>query len=707
VPNGATFTGILNQPNKISVNYGSSSISGIVSVKAGCGTNVGNASTLPITVNPWPSGAQAFSGPSSICIGQTSQAGVIYNVPIIANATSYQWTLPSGVICTNGCTTNIITVAYGTTAVSGNITVKGVNSCGAGSAYSMAVNVNNTTPITSGTISGTASVCWGDNGVIYTIPAISNASSYEWILPNGATGNSSTNSINVNYAFGSDSGNITVRPVNGCGVGTTVSIPINVNALSPNTGAISGSSVVCVGQNNVIYSTPPITYANTYEWTLPSGATGISTTNSIVLSYGSAAVSGNIKVRGRNGCGVGNNASLAINVGVPSNLGSITGSTTVFVAQNDVIYTVPSIANATSYIWTLPNGATGSSISNSISVNYGTSAVNGNITVKGTNNCGDGTPSILAVTVCNIPPPSAGNGVIDIDGNTYNSIIIGTQEWQKENLNVSKYSDGTPIPQITDLTQWMNASTGAWCWLYNNSVYGAVYGKLYNWYAVAGIYNYESLVNPSLRKNLAPDGWHVATDQEWSTMINNIDQNANGGSNISNVAGGKMKETGTIHWASPNTDASNSSGFSGLPGGKRDSGNFSGDTVDGFWYSSTENNTACLRSLSTYVNYVVRFFLGPSTGASVRCIKGITFGINDFSKNSIKLFPNPANSIINLAINDGIILNKITIVDVTGKVLLEQTENLSSIDVDKLAKGVYILTAYDGEKKCQEKFIKE
>jgi uncharacterized protein (TIGR02145 family) len=304
---------------------------------------------------------------------------------------------------------------------------------------------------------------------------------------------------------------------------------------------------------------------------------------------------------------------------------------------------------------------------------------------------------------------TAGNGVIDIEGNTYNSVIIGTQEWQKENLNVSKYSDGTPIPQITNVTQWANAATGAWCWLYNNSGNGAAYGKLYNWYAVAGIYNYESLVNASLRKNLAPDGWHVPTDQEWSTMINHIDQNANGGSNSSNVAGGKMKETGTIHWASPNADASNSSGFTGLPGGYRDSNNFSSDTFTGVWYSSSDysNNTACYRFLSSYDNIVGRNFFSPSYGLSVRCIKGVMLGINDFSKNSIKLFPNPTHSNLNLSINDGTIIDKITIVDITGKVVLVQTENISIINVEKLAKGVYVLTAYAGDNKYQEKFIKE
>lgn len=426
VPNGATFTGVLNQPNKIIVNYGSGSVSGIVSVKAGCGANVGNASTLAITVNPFPSAAQAFSGQLSICKGLTGPTNAVYNVPIIANATSYQWTLPTGAICTSGCTTNIINVSYGATAVSGNITVKGINNCGAGTSYSLPVTVNNTTPTTTGAISGSATVCWGQN-IVYSVPAIANASSYQWTLPNGAVGASTTNSINVYYPYYSDSGNITVHPVNGCGVGTTSSIPITVNAFTPfYNGVISGAAVVCLGQNNVIYSIPPINYADSYQWTLPTGAIGTSTTNTILVNYGNSAVSGNIKVRGINGCGLGNMLSLNISVGIPSNPDTIIGSNSICKGSTQT-YTVPSIANAISYVWTLPNGATGNSTSNSIAVNYGTSAISGNITVKGMNDCGDGVTSALPINVITTLSPTGNITQSFLPGQTLSNLqVTGT-----------------------------------------------------------------------------------------------------------------------------------------------------------------------------------------------------------------------------------------------------------------------------------------
>ena len=89
------------------------------------------------------------------------------------------------------------------------------------------------------------------------------------------------------------------------------------------------------------------------------------------------------------------------------------------------------------------------------------------------------------------------------------TVKIGTQVWMTKNLNVSRYSDGTPIPQVTDPTQWEGLATGAWCYYNNDAANGITYGKLYNWYAVAGIYDAASLANPVLRKKLAPVGYHI------------------------------------------------------------------------------------------------------------------------------------------------------------------------------------------------------
>jgi uncharacterized protein (TIGR02145 family) len=303
---------------------------------------------------------------------------------------------------------------------------------------------------------------------------------------------------------------------------------------------------------------------------------------------------------------------------------------------------------------------------------------------------------------------AAGNGVTDIDGHTYNSVIIGTQEWTKENLNVSRYTDGTIIPQVTDPIVWSSLSTGAWCYYNNDPANGAIYGKLYNWYAVAGIFNAASLTNPLLRKKLAPIGWHVQSDDEWTTLTTYL-----GGTLI---AGGKMKATGTIQsgtglWQQPNTDATNESGFAALPGGSRNNnGTFGGIGFNCILLTSLEydNNSATSCYLRSY-NGNADIGIGDKYyGISVRCIKGQALSLQNItSAEQVNVFPNPAHSFLNLSINDDISLDKITILDITGKIVLEQAENLNTINVEKLAKGVYILTAYAGDKKYQEKFIKE
>ena len=200
---------------------------------------------------------------------------------------------------------------------------------------------------------------------------------------------------------------------------------------------------------------------------------------------------------------------------------------------------------------------------------------------------------------------------------TFTTITIGTQTWTTKNLDVATYSDGTPIPQVTDPTAWANLTTGAWCYYKNDAATGTTYGKLYNWYAAAGIYDAASLSNPALRKKLAPTGYHVPTDAEWSTLTTCL-----GGES---VAGGKMKEAGTTHWNSPNTLATNSSGFTGLPGGYRyDVGPFLNIGNYGYWWSSSEVDTkiAWSRYLDSFAGSATSY--GPSLkedGFSVRCLR--------------------------------------------------------------------------------------
>ena len=186
-------------------------------------------------------------------------------------------------------------------------------------------------------------------------------------------------------------------------------------------------------------------------------------------------------------------------------------------------------------------------------------------------------------------------------------ITICDQDWMVKNLNVDHYRNGDPIPEVTDQSEWAALTTGAWCWDLNNSSNGTTYGRLYNWYAVN---------DP---RGLAPSGWHVASDAEWTTLENCIDLIIPTGN-----VGGKLKEAGTTHWLSPNTDATNISGFTGLPGGYRDfTGTFEIFGFHGYWWSATGFDA--INSWYRYLSYdngtIVRNGTHVGGGLSVRCIR--------------------------------------------------------------------------------------
>ncbi len=194
--------------------------------------------------------------------------------------------------------------------------------------------------------------------------------------------------------------------------------------------------------------------------------------------------------------------------------------------------------------------------------------------------------------------------VTDIDGNVYQTVTIGSQVWMAENLKVTHYRNGDAIPNVTDGVTWAGLTTGAYCEYNNDASNGVTYGRLYNWYAVAD------------SRNLAPAGWHVASDAEFQTLVDYLGGDA--------VAGWKMKETGTAHWLPPNS-GTNESGFTALPGGYRgsnyavfgDLGNYAC-----FWSSTIINsNYAWYQSISFDFPEVGHYDSRKFYGFSVRCVK--------------------------------------------------------------------------------------
>ena len=191
-------------------------------------------------------------------------------------------------------------------------------------------------------------------------------------------------------------------------------------------------------------------------------------------------------------------------------------------------------------------------------------------------------------------------GLADIDGNVYDTVVIGTQVWMAENLKTTRLNDGTEIPLVTSDTAWSNLRTPGYCWYGNYEAFFNLnhYGALYNYYAVK-------------TGKLCPAGWHVPETNEWYTLIIYLGEN---------TAGGKMKETGTRNWLTPNTGATNESGFNALPGGFRNSyyKDFQRFRISGhFWHSEP----ADVMRVTYSSEDVIHGSLGGNDGASVRCIK--------------------------------------------------------------------------------------
>ena len=230
--------------------------------------------------------------------------------------------------------------------------------------------------------------------------------------------------------------------------------------------------------------------------------------------------------------------------------------------------------------------------------------------------------AILVVTFTTLK--NQAQTVTDIDGNVYNTVKIGTQVWMVENLKVTHYRNGVSIPNITNNLKWNTIETSAYCIYDNDSKNAAIYGLLYNWYAVAD------------KNNICPKGWHIPSDTEWNILEkyldNTVDTNVLGGVGI-DIAN-KLKETGTTHWKNPNNEATNSSGFSALPGGITSDVTYNGLSYNfiggvGFWWSSSKSNeekddngaSGWMRSLRTNDSTITRGRHYLYAGLSIRCIK--------------------------------------------------------------------------------------
>jgi uncharacterized protein (TIGR02145 family) len=195
--------------------------------------------------------------------------------------------------------------------------------------------------------------------------------------------------------------------------------------------------------------------------------------------------------------------------------------------------------------------------------------------------------------------------VIDVESNVYNTITIGTQTWMAENMKTTRYSNGDLIGTTANLTEDITGeSTPKYQWIFNgNQTNLDTYGRLYTWYAVTD------------SRAVCPTGWHMPSDAEWDILIN-----YSGGAN----AGDKLKENGTKHWSSPNTGATNETGFTALPSGMRyNNGTFTEFGSNGNWWSTTEHNLTDADGFGTENDYdlAYSFSKSKSNAYAVRCLK--------------------------------------------------------------------------------------
>lgn len=288
-----------------------------------------------------------------------------------------------------------------------------------------------------------------------------------------------------------------------------------------------------------------------------------------------------------------------------------TGSPTIIIPPQTVQFTDQSAFAPTSWSWNFGDGET-STLQNPSH----TYLIDGTYTVEltVTNDVGSDTrvyTDYIKVSEIFFNPDLTYGKVTDIDGNTYLTIKIGTQTWMAENLKTTRNNDGTYISYVHDDYEWASLSSPAYCWYDNDEgTYKSTYGALYNGFAGS------TAINGG--KNICPAGWHVPSRDEYETLVDYL-----GGVN---VAGEKLRESGTTHWNSPNIGATNQTGFSALPGGARThtfpTNAFVENGEVGFWWSSTADDYAGMyMAMSATDPDAFLEGIKNTAGFSVRCIK--------------------------------------------------------------------------------------
>jgi hypothetical protein len=315
------------------------------------------------------------------------------------------WTLPSG--ATTSSNTESAPIDFSTTAISGLISVAGVNACGTGTASTFSVTLD-PLPSAAGTITGPLTICADSNGVSYSVASIINADGYSWSFPSGVTSVNPNNIALTDFSANAISGVISVSGYNACGNGTSSTINVTVNPLPDAAGVIVGLDSVCQGQNGVAYSIALIANATSYIWTIPSASETVGTAN-YSADFASNANSGNVSVYGVNACGIGAPSDYAVVVN-PLPLPPVFSGNAMLAPcplADSMLFNFSTALYAESFNWILPAGAYANGATNNDSINIGFNSVGINDTLKvaSVNSCGNSAYSYMVLNLQALTTP--------------------------------------------------------------------------------------------------------------------------------------------------------------------------------------------------------------------------------------------------------------------------------------------------------------
>jgi hypothetical protein len=664
--------------------------------------------TINLTINTPPAQPNPISGNSFPCAGTTNT----YAVTAVPGATSYIWTLPVG--WTGSSTSNSLSATAG--SAGGTITVTAINGCGNSTARSLTVGVN-TSPPSPSMLMAPSQICINSN-VQFAVLPVPGATSYTWSLPVGWTGSSTTDVINV--FTGSSGGLLTVTANNVCGASTppfTSNITLLTTTSQP--GPINGPTAVCAGAT-VTYSVNPVPGASGYQWSIPSGWTGSSTTNTITVVAGS--VGGTISVNTTNFCG--NSLAQSLNVTItalPSQPSNIAGNDTVC-ANSTNTYSVPAVSGATAYTWTLPNGWTGSSTSNSLSASAG--SVGGTITVTANNSCGSSAAQSIAVTVNTVPAQPGGiaglaticEGFTDLysispipGATSYTWTLPGGWIGSSGSSSISATASangGTISVTANNACGSSVAQTQVIMVQPLPSLTGQITGDI----TVCEGETYTYAVSPD--PNASSYTWTLPSGWAGSSVSNSVSATAglNGGTvsvTSTNSCGTSNPVTLSVTVAPDPTAAFTSTSnllvvtFT----------NTSSTSTSWNWDFGDGNTSTLQHPVHTYASagtYNVCLTATENSCSATTCnvVTVVAVGMeDDLGSDEVLVWPNPSSGVFHVACQGQL---KGEVMDVHGRVVLQQTfeAGTTELDLTGYANGVYFLRLADAERRVSMRLVK-